>query len=116
MDQSLMKLEVLPSWASVGAHSQRREPLVRSPAFQPLVPSVLTFRILDINWQPFTPDSLSWYVFSDGGETENESLAGFAEGMIDFSGRAKGDDVLGVRSRPVAASLTGRCEQFQSAY
>jgi hypothetical protein len=59
----------------------------------------------DPNWQPFTLDSPSWLVFEDGGKMENESLAGFEEGMIDWSGRGKGKtgdegegDLLGVSS------------------
>ncbi|ORY81845.1 Alpha/Beta hydrolase protein [Leucosporidium creatinivorum] len=44
----------------------------------------------DPNWQPFTPASPSWLVFEDGGKTENESLAGFEEGMIDWADRGKG--------------------------
>lgn len=59
--------------------------------------------VVDPNWQPFSPDSPSWLVFEDGGRTENESLVGFEEGMIDWSGRGKGKtgdegegDLLGV--------------------
>lgn len=46
----------------------------------------------DPNWQPFDPNSPSWFVFESGGQTDNESLESYAASRIDFSKRSDGED------------------------